>query len=66
MKGAFYGSGDGAILLDDVKCRGTEPNLLQCRHSPLYSTNCNHSEDAGVICQGKLSLLVTLKVKVLQ
>lgn len=55
VKGAVYGRGTGPILLDNVICRGTEENLLQCSHRPLYQTDCDHSEDAGVVCQGENS-----------
>jgi deleted-in-malignant-brain-tumors protein 1 len=41
----------GPILLDDIYCTGNEGNLLECRHQTLFSTNCNHSEDASVKCQ---------------
>lgn len=47
---AYYGSGDGPILLDDVQCGGDEEKLLQCDSSPLGEHNCVHGEDAGVEC----------------
>ncbi|XP_071504522.1 uncharacterized protein [Diadema antillarum] len=47
---AFYGPGDGTILLDDVRCTGDEPSLLDCQHRPLGEHNCSPSEDAGVVC----------------
>ncbi|XP_041455373.1 deleted in malignant brain tumors 1 protein-like isoform X2 [Lytechinus variegatus] len=47
---AFYGSGEGPILLDDVQCNGDEERLLQCDTSPLGEHNCIHAEDAGVEC----------------
>lgn len=55
VKAAFYGEGNGSILLDDVVCSGNEGNLLECTHSSLFQNNCQHSEDAGVKCQGKIS-----------
>ena len=50
--GAYFGSGSGAILLDNVVCRGTESSLLECNTNPIGLHNCDHSEDAGVRCEG--------------
>ena len=38
------------ILLDDVRCTGSERNLLECAHAGLGLHNCGHQEDAGVVC----------------
>ncbi|XP_062407986.1 immunoglobulin superfamily member 1-like [Sardina pilchardus] len=45
---AFYGAGTGQILMDNVKCSGTEQSLTQCSY--ISSHNCYHHEDAGVVC----------------
>ena len=47
---ARYGAGTGAILLDDVRCRGSEARLMGC--ASTCSHNCAHSEDVGVRCKG--------------
>ncbi|MCI4394367.1 hypothetical protein PGIGA_G00167850 [Pangasianodon gigas] len=47
---SFFGPGVGNILLDNVKCTGTELSLQQCSHIPWDVHNCDHSEDAGVTC----------------
>ena len=56
-----FGGGSGDILLDNVVCRGTESSLLECRTNPIHQHNCNHSEAAGVRCEGKY--LTQIKIK---
>ena len=54
LKGAnnriISGPGTGLIFLDNVECRGDETNLDDCTHRGVGIHNCDHSEDAGVIC----------------
>ena len=50
---AFFGEGTGRILLDDVTCNGSESQLIDCAHRPLGQHNCQHSDDAGVVCSGR-------------
>ncbi|KAJ8345624.1 hypothetical protein SKAU_G00298170 [Synaphobranchus kaupii] len=45
--------------MDDVLCRGSEHSLSQCSHRGYGQHNCNHGEDAGVVCLAHL-LNVTL------
>ena len=48
---AYYGAGNGDILLDDMACMGSEATLNECNHrQPIGSHNCGHSEDVGVEC----------------
>ena len=47
---AYFGQGEGPISLDNVHCNGSESSLLDCNH--LNQSNCGHSADAGVRCQG--------------
>ncbi|NXH14163.1 DMBT1 protein, partial [Bucco capensis] len=42
--------GTGHIWLDDINCAGTEGDLSACRTRPWGEHNCNHGEDAGVVC----------------
>ncbi|XP_053701570.1 HHIP-like protein 1 [Synchiropus splendidus] len=51
VKNAEFGEGEHLpILLDDVQCEGTESSLLECQHAGVGKHNCQHYEDAGVIC----------------
>ena len=49
---AHFGAGTGPIHLDGVDCRGSESRLIDCSRSPSVNCTNNHSEDAGVRCQG--------------
>ena len=49
---ALYGEGEGPIFLDNVGCEGDEVSLLACSAQELGMNNCNHGEDAGVLCPG--------------
>lgn len=51
---AAFGQGTGQIVLDDLRCVGTETSLFNCPARPVGSHNCAHSEDAGVVCVCKL------------
>ncbi|XP_025102849.1 scavenger receptor cysteine-rich domain superfamily protein-like isoform X2 [Pomacea canaliculata] len=50
VRSSMYGEGSGTILMDDVWCQGSETDLLQCKHRGLYTHNCAHDEDVGIIC----------------
>ena len=52
---AFFGQGSGNIWLDDVACTGTESDLNGCTHNGWGVGDCDHREDAGVVCSGNMS-----------
>ena len=57
MGQAAYGQGSGDIILDDVRCTGSETSLVDCPNAGLGVHNCAHFEDAGVVCRGELLIL---------
>ena len=49
VKNSGFGSATSRpILIDDTRCTGNEENILNCSFNSI--SNCDHSEDAGVIC----------------
>ncbi|KAK7094765.1 uncharacterized protein [Littorina saxatilis] len=51
LRNAAYGQGVGPIHMDDVFCAGNENSLGDCYFSTGTAVNCQHSEDAAVICR---------------
>ena len=68
--GGRFGPGNSTqkILLDDLWCTGQETSLATCSFRRWGSSNCNHSEDAGVVCKEKIkgnSLMRSLQLNTL-
>ena len=40
-------------------CRGNESSLLDCEHDGVGVHDCNHSEDAGVRCEGMKEIMTS-------
>ena len=52
---SFFGKATGVFLVDNVRCQGTEENLLDCSRNAVgvINTYCDHSDDVGVQCPRK-------------
>ena len=55
---AGFGLGSGPIHLDNVACTGSEAALINCTYDPI-TTDCSHSEDAGVRCSLTRTLITS-------
>ena len=48
---AYFGPGEGNILLTGLECVGDEHSVLACPRSSGLRSWCDHSEDSSVICK---------------
>ena len=54
---ANFGGGSTLILLDGIKCFGTESTLLDCPNHGIGIHSCGHHEDAGVECISEMIIV---------
>uniref|UniRef100_A0A3B5QL63 Soluble scavenger receptor cysteine-rich domain-containing protein SSC5D n=1 Tax=Xiphophorus maculatus TaxID=8083 RepID=A0A3B5QL63_XIPMA len=54
---AFYGKGQDQVWLDDIDCTGDEKSLSDCPHRGFGEHDCDHHEDAGVVCSENVRLI---------
>lgn len=53
MNDVRFGPGsddDLQLWLDEVQCNGYEVAIEDCGHAGWAVTDCDHNEDAGVVC----------------
>ncbi|XP_032869688.1 deleted in malignant brain tumors 1 protein-like, partial [Amblyraja radiata] len=58
--GSHFGPGSGAVVTYDVECSGSEAALRECKSPSWGDYDAPHSRDAGVICEGKHQLFLSL------
>ncbi|XP_055956391.1 deleted in malignant brain tumors 1 protein [Patella vulgata] len=59
LKGSYYGSGNGSILMDGMLCNGREDSVFSCQNKGwgISDASCaDHSKDASVVCHGEVRL----------
>ena len=62
VRSAGFGEGSGYIFLDNLMCKGDESSLLNCASDvAIGDSDCQHSEDAGVKCEGSTYLMLFWK-----
>ena len=49
---AYFGEGNGTIIIDELECTGSESSIENCDAS-WFSHDCSHREDVGINCLGK-------------
>jgi hypothetical protein len=59
---SYFGRGYGRIWLDDVKCVGTEDDILNCSHRGIGVHNCSHGNDASVSCKSCVCVLIWIYI----
>ena len=55
---AFFGQGSGPVFMNNVECQGTEDSIFFCLSDAIGVHDCDHNNDAGVVCPGKVVSLV--------
>ncbi|XP_030577946.1 deleted in malignant brain tumors 1 protein-like [Archocentrus centrarchus] len=54
---AYFGRGQDQVWLDDIECTGHEKSLAQCPHRGFGEHDCDHNEDAGLVCSETVRLI---------
>ena len=47
---ASFGMGTG-LIVEQIRCSGTESRLADCTIRDIADGECNHREDAGIGCR---------------
>ena len=66
VKKSYFGAASSIpIHLDNVMCSGNESYLFNCSSLPIGLHNCQHSEDAGVICGGTCAVCTYMCIEIM-
>ncbi|KAF7652733.1 hypothetical protein LDENG_00092850, partial [Lucifuga dentata] len=47
---SYFGLGSGVFHYERLGCRGDENSLLQCQNRKFITGDCNHGNEAGLVC----------------
>ena len=50
VTGSGFGRGSGPVFLKDLRCVGSEEDLLECRGAEIGVYDCSNQDSAGVYC----------------
>ncbi|KAG5266640.1 hypothetical protein AALO_G00234500 [Alosa alosa] len=50
LQHSYFGPGSGLFHYERLGCHGNENSLLECRTRKFISGDCNHGNEAGVVC----------------
>ncbi len=50
LRHSYFGPGSGLFHFERLGCHGNEDSLLKCRSRKYISSDCNHGNEAGVVC----------------
>ncbi|XP_075939995.1 scavenger receptor cysteine-rich type 1 protein M130-like [Anarhichas minor] len=54
---SHFGRGHGQVWLDDLECTGHEKSISDCPHRGFGRHDCDHNEDASVVCSESVRLI---------
>uniref|UniRef100_A0A3Q4HXQ3 Soluble scavenger receptor cysteine-rich domain-containing protein SSC5D n=1 Tax=Neolamprologus brichardi TaxID=32507 RepID=A0A3Q4HXQ3_NEOBR len=54
---AYFGRGQDQVWLDEMECTGHEMLLADCPHKDFEEHDCDHNEDAGLVCSETVRLI---------
>ena len=55
-----FPNGDLPTLMDDVRCTGSESRLIDCSHKTRDRSNCDNTENVGLVCGGVLNQIAMM------